>query len=64
MKKVRNSQASISINSCTEFSETRFFPVSIIESVLKFFVKDFGKNLQQSLFLVLLQARSYKRCRN
>ena len=43
MKKVRNSQASISINSCTAFSETRFFPVSIIESVLKFFVKDLVK---------------------
>ena len=32
MKKVRSSQASISINSCNELSKTQFFPVSIVNS--------------------------------
>ena len=30
MKKVVSSQVSISINSCTEFSKTQFFPASIV----------------------------------
>ena len=29
MKKIRSSQASISINSCSELSKTQFFPVSV-----------------------------------
>ena len=31
MKKVRNSQASISIDSCSELSKTRFFPARIVK---------------------------------
>ena len=31
MGKVRSSQASISINSCTELSKTQFFPVNIVK---------------------------------
>ena len=33
MKKVKSSQPCISLNSCTELSETKFFPVSTVKDV-------------------------------
>ena len=35
MKKLRRSQASISINFCIEFCITRFYPVSIVKGATK-----------------------------
>ena len=36
MKNVRSSQASISLDSCTGFSKTQFFPVNIVVQSLVF----------------------------
>ena len=35
MKKVKSSQASISINSCAELSKTQSFTVSVVKSIPK-----------------------------
>ena len=38
MKKLRNIQASISASPCTKLSKTRFFPVSIVKSMVLLFI--------------------------
>ena len=45
MKKFRSSQASISINSCTELSKTQFSPVRVVKDTMKTFYDFKNKQL-------------------
>ena len=46
MKKVRNDQTSVSINSCSELSKTQFFPVSTMKAS-----KQLTVTLKKSIFM-------------